>query len=119
MQFSRARHAISAMRSHSCPKSPMETLEGSLRVVVLAPIGRDARAIAAVLHKAGIASVIVTDVTKLIDTLAEGAGTAVVAEEALYGSDIHSLQSWIEQQLAWSDIPFVILTSHHDQRKIA
>ena len=97
----------------------MDKLEGNLRVVVLAPIGRDAHAVAALLHKARIASVVVTDVTELIATIADGAGTAVVAEEALYGSDLQSLQAWIEQQPAWADIPFVILTSHHERRKIA
>ena len=42
--------------------------------------------------------------------LSQGAGFALVTEEALLGSDLRELSSWIDDQPEWSDFPFVLLT---------
>ncbi len=41
--------------------------------------------------------------------LVEGAGAAVITEEALIGQDISGLVEWVAHQPSWSDFPFIIL----------
>jgi signal transduction histidine kinase len=45
----------------------------------------------------------------MISALQAGAGTAVIADEALNGNVV-LLQEWVESQPAWSDFPFIILS---------
>jgi signal transduction histidine kinase/ActR/RegA family two-component response regulator len=80
------------------------------RILILAPIGRDAKAIADVVARAGSASSICADVAALVAALGQGASAALVAEEALIGRDIGALTEWVDSQPPWSDMPFVILT---------
>ena len=47
----------------------------------------------------------------LVARLAEGAGAAVITEEALFRDFDDRLYQWVEKQPAWSDFPFVVLTS--------
>jgi len=80
------------------------------RILVLAPIGRDAKAIADVVGRVGIAASICADVPALVTALGDGACAALVAEEALLGRAIGALTEWVDGQPPWSDMPFVILT---------
>jgi PAS domain S-box-containing protein len=82
----------------------------SERALILAPIGRDAAVAAGMLDETGIASAVCADIGSLIDQLKDGAGFAVITEEALGRSDLQPLRSWIEAQPEWSDFPFVLLT---------
>ncbi len=86
----------------------------SFRIVILAPIGRDASASADLLRKAGLITHVARDPTELLTCLASGAGAALVAEEALFNEDLTVFQAWIAQQPPWSDFPFVVLTSQLD-----
>jgi signal transduction histidine kinase/CheY-like chemotaxis protein len=86
----------------------------SFRIVILAPIGRDASACADLLRKAGLITHVARDPTELLTCLASGAGAALVAEEALFNEDLTVFQAWIAQQPPWSDFPFVVLTSQLD-----
>jgi signal transduction histidine kinase/CheY-like chemotaxis protein len=83
----------------------------SFRIVILAPIGRDASASADLLRKAGLITHVARNPTELLTCLASGAGAALVAEEALFNEDLTVFQAWIAQQPPWSDFPFVVLTS--------
>ena len=84
------------------------------------PGGRDQRqvdrAVAAdlnlpvMLGEAGLRGDIVANVAELVMSLRNGAGFAVVTEEAITGSDLHALSSWLVSQPEWSDFPFVLLT---------
>jgi signal transduction histidine kinase/ActR/RegA family two-component response regulator len=85
-------------------------LNVSERALVLAPQGRDALVAAAMLREAGLRSEVVDDIEGLVVQLEQGAGFAVVTEEALEVSPLHSLSHWIEGQEEWSDFPFVLLT---------
>jgi signal transduction histidine kinase len=97
----------------------MRTAEAAaLRVLVLAPIGRDSAASADLLRRDGLTAEIVGDVDALVRQLENGAGAVFVAEEALFGADLTTLEFWVRGQSAWSDLPFVVLTSHLDQPKI-
>ena len=50
------------------------------------------------------------DLADLLARLDEGAGLAVIVEEALRTRDLGALSRWIAAQPSWSDFPFVILT---------
>ncbi len=79
------------------------------RVLILAPVGRDATLAAAVLSHEQLTAEICPSVSELIAELRAGAGTAVIADEALNGN-IDVLRSWVASQPAWSDFPFIVLT---------
>ena len=81
-----------------------------MRVLILAPLGRDARLLADTLAALDIETKISPDAKILIALLAEGAGTAIVAEEALTADHVQALAAWLASQPPWSDMPFVILT---------
>ena len=54
----------------------------------------------------------------LADLLAQiktGASAVFIAEEGLFGKDLADLFSWVSEQPAWSDLPFIILTSQQEQ----
>lgn len=59
------------------------------------------------------------DYHALLAGLDDGADAAFVAEEGLFGQPLGRLGDWISAQPAWSDLPFVMLTSRHDQPKVA
>ena len=80
-----------------------------LRVLLLTPVGRDAELTRAVLEDVGIESLACSRVEDLQRRLSEGAGAALIAEEAIVGSDIRKLLEWIEHQPSWSDLPFLLL----------
>ena len=82
----------------------------SERGLILAPQGRDAMVAAAMLLEAEIRSDIVVDISGLVAQLGQGAGFAVITEEALAGAPLHGLSQWIERQDEWSDFPFILLT---------
>src|SRR4051794_4291729 len=81
----------------------------SERALLLAPLGRDAQIAAAILGEARIECTICNDLAELTAALAEGAGVALLVEEALFDPDYPALVRWIEAQPSWSDMPMVIL----------
>src|SRR5579875_2620975 len=81
------------------------------RVLILAPFGRDADVIAEVLQKDERICLTCRDADALTEALENGAGTALIAEEALAGERASRLFAWLEQQPAWSDFPFILLAA--------
>ena len=79
------------------------------RVLILAPVGRDAALTGSVLDRGGVESVVCSDLHELQRNLVEGAGAAVITEEALIGQDISGLVEWVAHQPSWSDFPFIVL----------
>ena len=79
------------------------------RVLILPPVGRDAELAHSVLKQEQLQAEICSDLNKLVSELELGAGTAVIADEALSG-DLGFLAAWVKNQLAWSDFPLIILT---------
>src|SRR3712207_745807 len=84
--------------------------EHTAPVLILAPSGRDAAVAATILGEVGVSSTVCRDLDALVSGL-DGAGGAIVTEEALLHSDRKRLAVWISQQPPWSDFPFVLLTS--------
>jgi signal transduction histidine kinase len=81
-----------------------------MRVLILAPIGRDAALLASSLAAIEIEAAIAHDAQSLLAMLADGAGSAIIAEEALTPHLIQGWKHWIEAQPPWSDPPFIVLT---------
>jgi PAS domain S-box-containing protein len=81
------------------------------RVLVLAPIGRDADLTAGALAKAGLETHSCPKVEDLCECIEEGAAVVIVGEEALTESAIECIAQVLRQQAPWSDLPFIILTS--------
>ncbi|MCJ2049200.1 ATP-binding protein [Methylobacterium sp. J-070] len=92
---------------------------GNLRVLVHAPIGRDAPASADLLRRSGLTAEICPTLPQLVEGIAAGAAAVFVAEEGLFGKDLSALFAFVEGQPAWSDLPFVVLTSRQDQPAVA
>ncbi len=85
----------------------------SEKVLVQAPVGRDADAIIGVLRAAGLSGVTCLGLDDLLSHLSAGAGVAILAEEALARAKLGRLEKWIAEQDAWSDFPVLILTSSY------
>ena len=99
--------------------SPSAADGGRPRVLVLAPIGRDGAASAELLRRADLAARACTGLPDLVAGLAAGADAVFVAEEALLAKPMEELVAWVEQQPPWSDMPFVVLTSHRKHPAVA
>jgi signal transduction histidine kinase/CheY-like chemotaxis protein len=80
-------------------------------LVILAPSGRDSTVIQGILRSAGMKSSIEGSLAGVIDTLdAARAGAAILAEEALSGDGLKLIETWLEHQPPWSDLPLILLT---------
>ncbi|MGJ4951375.1 ATP-binding protein [Bradyrhizobium sp. HKCCYLS20291] len=93
--------------------------ERDQRALVLAPIGRDGPASAELLRNARIDTGVCTSLAELMCALNFGVGAVVVAEEGLFAADTLPLTQWVERQPAWSDLPFIVLTSHREQPAVS
>lgn len=82
-----------------------------MRVLVLAPVGRDAALLAGTLAATPIETAIAPDPAALLRLLSEGAGLVIVVEEVLTPPVMAAITKWLESQPPWSDIPFIVLTS--------
>src|SRR6185369_9651548 len=87
-------------------RSPLE-----MRVVILAPVGRDAALLTRTLSALEIDTAVSRDASALMEILAEGAGAAIIADEALTSAALDVLRIWLSEQHPWSDMPFIVLTS--------
>ncbi len=88
-------------------------------VVVYAPIGRDGPASAELLSRSGMDAVVCHSVDEVLGRAETDADAVFIAEEGLFGQDLQALATWVDQQPAWSDFPFVVLTSKHQQPAVA
>ena len=79
------------------------------RVLVLAPRGRDAAVIRQTLGERDVQ--VCADVRELQQRVIEGAGTAIITEEALVGQDLGGLATWLRDQPPWSDLPIIVLAA--------
>jgi PAS domain S-box-containing protein len=79
------------------------------RVLILAPVGRDTALTRSLLDRAGVETLGCSNLDDLQQNLLEGAGAAVITEEALIGRDTSGLVGWVAQQPSWSDFPFIVL----------
>jgi PAS domain S-box-containing protein len=78
--------------------------------LVLAPQGRDAQVAVMVLKDSGFSAQICANVQDLCDELDQGAGLAIVTDQAIYDADLRPLGACLQRQAPWSDFPVILLT---------
>ncbi len=83
-------------------------------VLILAPVGRDASACAKLVEDVGLTANVCSGVSDLIAGLDLHADVVLIAEEAFYGKAIDPVEDWVIGQPPWSDLPFVVLTTHNE-----
>jgi signal transduction histidine kinase/ActR/RegA family two-component response regulator len=84
------------------------------RVMIVAPIGADASAIATLLHERGFHCCVCAQPEQVVDEIAN-AGALVMTEEALAFPSTSTLLTALENQPPWSELPVVILVSSASQ----
>ncbi|HTT83390.1 MAG TPA: response regulator [Rhizomicrobium sp.] len=89
------------------------------KVPILAPVGRDAAACAILIEQAGLVACVCSNVFDLVAQLDLSADVVLIAEEALYGSGLDYLETWVAAQPPWSDLPFVVLTNQNAGARFA
>ena len=85
--------------------------DGSVRehqLLVLAPSGRDAVLASQVLEQGGVSASTCASADELIAAIEEGAGGALIAQEALTPAIIARLAGTLRRQPPWSDFPLII-----------
>jgi PAS domain S-box-containing protein len=94
----------------------MPAREAEERVLVIAPIGRDAVAMADLIHSQGFKAEICTSPTECARHIAEGTGALLLTEEALKLPSISELLDTLQEQPPWSELPLIVLTSGGESR---
>jgi signal transduction histidine kinase len=87
---------------------PGEAVE--YRILIHAPVGKDARLIAELFGRAGIDSFVCADLAQLTGELAQGAGALLIGDEAITLEFLRVLKHFIDHQQGWSDLPLLIMT---------
>ncbi|HEX4085502.1 MAG TPA: PAS domain S-box protein [Chthoniobacteraceae bacterium] len=88
----------------------------SERVLVLAPVGRDAAAIASVLDEAGHETRICANPTDCAACVQETVGALIMTEEALELPNASCMLDALKNQPPWSELPVTIFTSGGESR---
>jgi signal transduction histidine kinase len=93
-----------------------------LRILVVAPSGRDAELLCDLLSRAGFDPEACPSCEAACIELERGAGLVIVAEESLTRESVQRLVKMQSQQPSWSDFPLIVLTvagevSYSSQRR--
>ncbi|MGH8228241.1 MAG: hybrid sensor histidine kinase/response regulator [Steroidobacteraceae bacterium] len=81
----------------------------SLRVLIVAPLGRDAAAIAELLEARGHPAQVCSGIREAAAPIEEAAGALLLTEESLDPQHLPALLRSLERQPAWSELPVVLL----------
>jgi signal transduction histidine kinase len=76
----------------------------------VAPTGKDGRLIAGLLERLTIECHLASSITEACAMIREGAGAAIISEEAFFGNSIGELLQVLREQPSWSDFPLILLT---------
>lgn len=80
-------------------------------VLILAPFGRDSALIQRELASLSLATRICDSVLQLCQSIREGAGVALVADEALDPGAVEVLATQLRNQPPWSNLPVLVMTA--------
>src|SRR5437763_599140 len=86
------------------------------RVVIMAPVGQDAAAMAALLREEGFPADICSGPAESAEKVLAGAGVLLLTEEALDLPGATQLFEVLKPQPSWSELPLIILTSGGEPR---
>lgn len=84
------------------------------RVLICTPYGRDAALIQKEIQAAGLNAEVCSSIQELTEAMADGAGVALIGDEALRPDAVECLRAELSKQPPWSDFPLVIMTSGGD-----
>jgi len=96
-----------------------ETGSRPLRILLLAPTGRDAETTVQILSRAGFASEAVNDAEMLCREIEVGAGLAIVTAEALTPRAMRRLAETFAAQPPWSEVPLMIFVAQPEMDRAA
>jgi signal transduction histidine kinase/CheY-like chemotaxis protein len=89
-------------------KTPPTADHSEQRVLVFAPIGRDAQLTVELLHGAGIDAIACASVSELCGLMRGGAGAVILTEEALDDRTFPELSAAVAEQPPWADVPILV-----------
>ncbi len=87
------------------------------RVIIIAPVGQDAEAMAALLDAQGFETQICNGSDENSRQIRDRAGALLLTEEALESPQGSLLLDALKAQPAWSELPLIILTSGGESRR--
>jgi len=87
------------------------------RVLIMAPVGKDATAMAALLYADGFEVRICAGADECSRQIAAGTGALLLTEEALESPLLSNLLEVLKAQPPWSELPLIILTSGGESRR--
>src|SRR5687767_2265217 len=88
------------------------------RILIFAPAGQDAAAMATLFHAHGCSSTVCETAGEVCKELAEGAAILLMTEEALESPQISDVLRQLEAQPPWSELPLIMLT-HGGESQLA
>lgn len=86
------------------------TVDEERRVILVAPTGRDAVLIDALLSSRGITTLACPDVATGLAAAEQAVGAMIIADEALHRAASIDIGRFLEGQPPWSDVPILVLT---------
>jgi PAS domain S-box-containing protein len=86
------------------------------RILILAPIGQDATAMARLLRTHGFAGTVCESAADATHYLRGGAAALLITEEALELPQMHELLHGLNVQPPWSELPLIVLTRGGESR---
>ena len=87
------------------------------RVIIIAPVGQDAEAMAALLEAKGFETQICHGFDEYSRQITDSAGALLLTEEALESAQSSLFFDVIKTQPPWSELPLIILTSGGESRR--
>ena len=87
----------------------------SRRVLIVAPVGRDAELMCDRLESARVPCCVCADIDEAVRELSRGAGALMFTDEALTPDTSPRLAQELDRQPPWSDIPLIILSDAHSR----
>jgi signal transduction histidine kinase len=88
----------------------MQEAELEYRILIHAPVGKDARLIADLFGRAGIACSVCAQLGELLEELGRGAGALLVGDEAITPEFVRAIRHVVDHQQGWSDLPVLIMS---------
>src|SRR6266508_4948702 len=88
------------------------------RVIIIAPVGQDAVAMAALLDAQGFETQICNGSAAYSRQITDSAGALLLTEEALESAQGSLLLDLLKAQPPWSELPLIILTSGSESRRM-
>jgi signal transduction histidine kinase len=95
----------------------MSRMKKSERVIIIAPVGQDAAAMAALLDAKGYETQICHGLDEYSRQITDSAGALLLTEEALESVQGSLLLDVLKAQPPWSELPLIILTSGGESRQ--